>query len=156
MIKISDELIRQVAAKARNSKRKRLNYNFHKSYNEKVQRLLNVAYPGTYIRPHKHENPDKVEVFIILKGKVLIVEFSDKGKARDYCILDAKKGSRGVEIPARVWHSFICLEAGSCLYELKEGPYEPISDKNFALWAPVEGTKEATVFNERIVESLSV
>ena len=98
MIKISDKLIRQVAAKARNSKRKRLNYNFHKSYNEKVQRLLNVAYPGTYIRPHKHENPDKVEVFIILNGKVKIIVDNEE----DYL----EKGD-AVLIPVKAVHQMI-------------------------------------------------
>ena len=153
MIKITDTLIAGVAVKAKRSKRKRKNYNCHKAYSEKVQRRLNVAYPGTYIRPHKHENPDKVEIFIILKGRVLIVTFNDKGGVKERFLLDAKKGNRGVEIQPKVWHSLICLEEASCLYEVKEGPYEPLTDKNFAPWAPKEGTEAAALFNERILST---
>lgn len=156
MIKITGALIEKVAEEARLSKRKRMNYNFHKSSDESLQRLLNVAYTGTYIRPHKHESPDKTEAFIILKGRVLIAEFDEQGKLTDSFILDAKKGAMGVEIPARVYHAFICLEDASCLYELKEGPYIPNTDKNFAPWAPEEGTKEAERFNKKILQELKI
>ena len=154
MIRISDKLVSKVVRKAGLSPRKRCNYNFHKSYNDKLQRLLNAANPGTYVRAHKHEKPDKAEVFIILRGRVLIVEFDARGGVRDSYILDPKKGSYGVEIPPRAWHTLICLERGSCLYELKSGPYHPKAEKKFATWAPEEGTKAAGLFNQKIISYL--
>lgn len=42
MIKITAELISQLSGKAKSHSRKRLHHNFHKTYNEKVLRLLNA------------------------------------------------------------------------------------------------------------------
>ena len=156
MIRITDELVSMVSMEAKASARKRYNYNFHKSYNDPVQRFINALEPGTYLRPHKHENPDKVEIFIILKGRVLIVEFNDQGKIIDHCILDFEKGDKGVEIPPKVWHSFIALKEGSVLYEAKEGPFVPETGKIFAEWAPEEETRESFEFNNKILRELNV
>lgn len=156
MIKIGDELLAEISKKAKASPRRRMNYNFHKTYDAPLQRMLNAAEPGTYIRPHKHEDPDKIEIFIILRGSVVIVEFDDKGRIIDHLILDSGKGAKAVEIPPRVWHTFIALKTGSVLYEVKEGPYDKISDKNFAAWAPEEGAKEAPAFNEKILKELKI
>lgn len=148
-------LINQVAKKAKTAARKRINYNFHKDYNESIQRILNAANTQTYVRPHKHESPDKTEIFIILKGRVLCVEFNDSGKAIDHLFLDAAKGNFGVEIKPGTWHSFISLRDGSCVYEIKEGPYDPKADKQFAPWAPSEeDVEDGRRFNRGIIAQL--
>jgi len=104
MLKIvSPKLLAELSQKANNSPRKRLNHNFHDDLADPINRMLNAFEPGTYIQPHKHENPDKREVFIVLRG------------------------------------SLVVLETGSVVYEVKDGPYFPISDKNFGSWAPKEG-----------------
>ena len=72
---IDDKLIKPLTIKAANSVRKRTNYNFHKRNDDPLQRMLNVLQPGTYVQPHKHENPDKRETFIILQGRLLIILF---------------------------------------------------------------------------------
>jgi hypothetical protein len=61
-----------------------------------------------------------------------------------------------VEIPARVWHSIIVLESNSVLFEVKDGPYEALTDKNFAQWAPPEGDAHCDKFNENVLESISL
>lgn len=155
MIKINNQLVRRVAKEAKTASRKRINYNFHKDYNEGIQRILNAADIQTYVRPHKHESPDKTEIFIILKGRVLCVEFDDSGKIIDHLFLEAAKGNFGVEIKPGTWHSFISLENGSCVYEIKEGPYDPKADKRFASWAPAEDDVEgARRFNRGIIAQL--
>lgn len=156
MIKITESFIKNVTDKSKIAKRGRCNYNFHKSFDEKVQRFLNIADPGTYIRPHKHENPDKTEVFIILKGKAVMLEFSRNGKLVDYAMLDSKSGNFGAEVPPGVYHSFISLKKGTAVYEIKEGPFDPTADKLFAPWAPDEGTKEAQLFNKNIILKLKL
>jgi len=156
MIKLTNELINEVSKKAKEAARRRINYNFHKSYDDTLQRMLNAAEPGTYIRPHKHENPDKTEIFIILRGSVAMVEFDDAGQPTDHVILDPQKGAKAVEVAPGKWHSFITLKTGSVLYEVKDGPYIQMTDKNFAPWAPPEGTKEASEFNERILRKLNI
>ncbi|MDD5427648.1 MAG: WbuC family cupin fold metalloprotein [Candidatus Omnitrophica bacterium] len=156
MIKLTEELIRTVSDKAKASPRKRTNYNFHKNYDDVVQRLLNAAEPGTYIQPHKHENPDKNEVFIILNGSVVVVEFDDNGNVIDHAVLDPAHGVRAVEIPPGKWHTFITLKPGSVLYEVKDGPYDEKADKHFAPWAPAEGAPDAQEFNKKILEKLDL
>ncbi len=154
MMKITDKLISAVSDKAKTSIRKRCIYNFHNNTSDYIQRLINAAEPDTYVHPHKHENPDKIEIFLILKGRVLVIEFNDNGKITDHIILDSEKGNKGVEISPKTWHSFIVLKEGSVLYEIKEGPYIMETDKIFAEWAPEEGTKEGQEFNEKILSNL--
>lgn len=152
MIKITDKLISKVSKKARLSKRKRSNYNFHNTSSDNIQRFLNALEPGTYLRPHKHEDPDKVEVFLILSGRVMVIEFDDHGNIIDHILLDPDKGNRGVEIPPGSWHSFIVLEEGSVLYEIKGGPYVEETDKIFAEWAPEEGSGEVQLFKQELMD----
>lgn len=155
MIKITEDLMINLSDKAKNSTRKRINYNFHNSSNDHLQRFLNAAEPETYVRPHKHENPDKVEIFLILKGRVLVIEFDDNGKIIDHAILDSDEGNKGVEILPRTWHSIIVLQKDSILYEIKEGPYGMETAKIFAKWAPEEGTKESQEFNKNVLKIIS-
>lgn len=156
MIHITQQLLNAVTAEAEKSTRLRKNYNFHKELSDSLQRLLNAMEPGTYVQPHKHENPDKREVFIILSGRVLVVEFNDQGQIIDHVILDRDKGNYGVEIAHGQWHSLISLERGTIVYEIKDGPYRKIDDKNFADWAPAEGDPHADAFNQNILNQLNI
>ncbi len=151
MIKIDQSLIADLAEKARNSDRKRINFNFHKVPGDPLQRLLNVMQPGTYLQPHKHENPDKREVFIALTGKFLALEFDEQGNIADSMILDPLKGIYAAEVSARTYHTIICLEPDSAIYELKDGPYDPKDDKHFAPWAPREGAEGCNEFMKKIL-----
>jgi len=138
MLKIHTQLLDATSAKAKASARKRMNHNFHTELTDTLQRMLNALEPDTYIRPHKHENPDKHEVFILLRGKAAAFEFDDTGNVTDTFILDPLQGNFGVEIAPKVWHTVISLAENSMVYELKDGPYQPIDDKNFASWSPEE------------------
>jgi cupin fold WbuC family metalloprotein len=155
MIKIDGALIEELAGKAEDSKRKRINYNFHKELSDTLQRMLNVMEPGTYIRPHKHEDPDKREAFILLQGRAVVIEFDDNGEITDHVFLDPVLGRFGVEIPERTWHTIIVLEPHSVIYEVKDGPYSSIDDKNFAPWAPEEYTPETKEYNSKLLEKLT-
>lgn len=137
MITIDDRFIEQTTQKAKASPRLRMNHNFH-NLEDPVNRMLNAMEPGTYIQPHKHENPDSFEVFLCIRGRFLVVIFDDAGNMTDHTILDAREGKFGVEIPAKTYHSLASLETGSVAYEIKEGPYKPATAKNFASWAPAE------------------
>ena len=44
MLKITNRLISEVSKKAEISERKRSNYNFHRDYNDGIQRFLNARY----------------------------------------------------------------------------------------------------------------
>lgn len=156
MIKIDKDFISATSEKAKESDRRRMNYNFHKDASATLQRMLNAMEPDTYIQPHKHENPDKVEAFFVLTGKILLVEFDESGNITDHIILNPKTGNFGGEIPPRTWHTLISLEPGSIAYEVKDGPYDPSIDKNFALWAPAEGDPDCLEYNKMILKRLKI
>lgn len=154
MIRINDKLLSETSSKAQSSKRRRMNFNFHKEASANLQRMLNAMEPDTYIQPHKHEDPDKEEVFFVLRGRIVLIEFDDDGNIIDHEILDPLEGNYGGEISARKWHTLISLEEGSVAYEVKDGPYNPIDDKNFASWAPKEGDADCLKYNQELLEKL--
>lgn len=154
MIKITTDLLKSLSTEALSSVRKRKNLNFHTDESDPLQRMLNAVEPGSYVRPHKHINPDKREAFIILKGRMAVVEFDDKGAISDHIILDTSKGNYAAEINPASWHSVISLEKGSVYYEVKDGPYNLKMDKIFAEWSPKEGAAEAGKFMNEILEKI--
>ena len=149
---VSPELLNEVTQKAKVSLRKRMNHNFHDDLADPINRMVNAFEPGTYIQPHKHENPDKREVFILLSGSMVVVFFDNLGNATDFVLLNRYKGNYAVEIPAGVWHSLFALESGTIVYEVKDGPYLSMNDKNFASWAPKEGETECAEYLKLLTE----
>ncbi len=156
MIKIDDSFTSPLIKKSANSDRRRTIHNFHKEHSDTLQRMMNVMQKDTYIQPHKHENPDKREAFIIFKGKGVVIEFDDHGKVLDYFILDPTKGNHGCEVAENTWHTVICLEDNSIFYEVKDGPYNPTDDKNFATWAPKEGNAGCKEYNKQLIQKLGI
>jgi len=156
MIKIENDLLNEVSVKAKNSSRRRMNHNFHKDYSDTLQRLLNVMEPFSYIQPHKHESPDKREVFLILKGRMAVVEFNETGIITDHILLDPLMGTYGAEIAERTYHTIIALDPGTVAFEVKDGPYNAIDDKNFAPWAPKEGDPGARKYLKGILQKTGI
>lgn len=119
---IDNNLMNEVSAQAKSSPRLRMNYNFHKSLDEKCHRMLNAVEPGTEIPIHRH--PTKDETFVILKGKVKVTTYNNKRELQDLAILCQENGLYGVNIPKNVWHTLEAMEP-SMLFECKEGPFVP-------------------------------
>lgn len=143
---IDKELLDQLSEKARQSPRRRMNHNLHQSYDEPCQRLLNAMEPGSYIRPHRHLTPPKPECFLVVRGRLAAFIFTDDGTIERVIPFSAGSATLGVDIPAGVWHAVVSLESGSSFFETKPGPYLPPSDKDFAPWAPAEGSEEAPAY----------
>ncbi|MBI4039689.1 WbuC family cupin fold metalloprotein [Candidatus Daviesbacteria bacterium] len=141
IIPVDQKLISQVINTAKRSARRRSNYNFHQP-SEAVQRLINVFCQGTYAPPHQHSNPDKVELFIALDGRGVVVEFDDRGKVTRHCVIDSRGPVKACEIQPGTWHTVIGLSAVDVFYEIIEGPYNPSTHKKFAPWAPKEEDQE--------------
>lgn len=154
MIKIDDAFLDKTSVVARNSERLRKNYNFHPTHEDPLHRMLNAMEPGTYIQPHKHEDPDRFEVFLALRGSFVVITFDNNGNIADHTILDAGKGNYGVEIPARTYHTLIPLERNSVAYEVKAGPYLPATAKNFAPWAPAEGDPGVPAYLNQLMKKV--
>ena len=151
---IEEKLIKNLTEESKKSPRKRAIFRFHE-YQEPIQRMVNAIRPESYVRPHKHQNPDKVEGFVILKGKVAILRFDNKGKVLQAEILDEKGPVYGVDIPAGEWHMMIALKRNSVVYEVIQGPYNEKTHKKFAPWAPAEeNKKKAAVYLIKLKEKL--
>ncbi len=120
------------------SPRRRLNHNLHPQLDDPVQRFFNAMQPGTYVRPHRHTDPARWELFLILRGEVAVLLFDDQGRVQERHELAAAGDLIGIEIPPGAWHTLVAKQP-SVLFELKQGPYNPLSDKDFAPWAPAEG-----------------
>ena len=150
---IDNKLLNRLSLKSLESSRKRTNYNFHRSDDDLLQRMLNVVQPGSYVQPHKHENPDKREAFVILKGRMLVVLFNDSGNIIEHHILDRNSDVYGIEISPGTYHTIVALEKDTCVYEVKDGPYNPDDDKHFADWAPSEEqTEEGQFYLKKLVD----
>lgn len=147
---IDSALVYSVSAKTQTNVRLRMNYNLHAEMNDPVQRMVNALEPGTYLRPHKHSNPPKWELFFILKGRLAVFQFNKQGGIISKTVLNAAEGTYGVELEANVWHTVVSLEPGTIILECKEGPYQPLSENDFASWSP----KEEDPAKEKYIESL--
>ena len=120
---IDNNLIDSVVAQAKESPRLRMNYNFHESLDDKCHRLLNALEPRTVVPVHRH--PTKDESFVILRGKVRVSIYNDSGQVTESVVLSPADGKYGVDIAKNVWHGVECLESGSVIFEVKEGPFVP-------------------------------
>ncbi len=156
-MKILDEnLIKNLIKEAQNSSRKRTIFRFHRR-KELVQRMVNVIEPESYVPPHKHEKPDKVEAFVILKGRVAVLKFNNQGKIIQKEVLDEKGPIYGVDIAPGEWHNMVALKKHSAVYEVIQGPYKKKSHKKFAPWAPAEEEKsEAKKYLRNLKKSLGL
>ena len=76
---INEALLNETTGRAKQSPRLRMNYNFHEHLDDPVNRLLNALEPGTYLRPHRHLNPKKDEIFLLLRGRIAVFLFDNKG-----------------------------------------------------------------------------
>jgi len=153
---VNDEFIDLTSQQAQSSPRRRMNYNFHPKLEDPINRMLNAMEPGTYIQPHKHESPDRFEIFIALRGRFVVFVFDKEGRVSDHTILDAREGKYGVEIPPKTYHTLFSLEPGSVAYEIKEGPYMPSTAKNFASWAPAEGDAAVKPFMQNLLDMAGI
>jgi cupin fold WbuC family metalloprotein len=141
---IDDALIARTAEAAQASPRRRMNHDYHAAH-EVVQRMLNALRDDSYVRPHRHADPDKVEVFLALQGRFLVLTFDEAGGVADHHVIGPEGPVRGVEIPPRTWHALLALDPVAVAYEVIQGPYDPATHKAFAPWAP-EDAEEGLVW----------
>jgi len=120
---IDENLLNNVTDEARRSPRLRMNYNFHKSLDDKCHRFLNAMEMGTIVDIHHHVTKD--ETLVVLRGKVCVKTFDDEGKVLESLVLCPRDGRFGVDIPRDTWHTVECLEPNTVLFEVKEGPFVP-------------------------------
>lgn len=156
MIQLIDRgLIERVTADARTSTRRRMNHNFHESAADNPHRFLNVILRGSYVRPHRHLRHPKSEGFLAIEGEGLVLRFDDAGAVTEQYRIGrgAECDGVGVDIAPGVWHTVAALSEVLVCYEVKPGPWDPATDKEFAAWAPEEGSPDAAAWLSAILKS---
>jgi len=143
---ITRELLAQVSAEARQNQRLRQNHNMHPSNESRCHRLLNAIEPGSYIRPHRHLDPEKDEGFVLMSGRLGIVTFTESGEVAETTVLSHATGHLAADIPHGVYHTALSLESGTVFYEIKAGPYRTLNEEETVAWAPEDGDPRAHVF----------
>jgi cupin fold WbuC family metalloprotein len=141
---LTRSLLANLCDEAQASDRKRKNYNFHE-HSERVQRFLNVLQPGTYVRPHRHLRSDGVngfEFFLVLQGAIGMLVLDESGTVVRSERLEADGEQKGIELAEGLFHTLVVLEPNSVILELKEGPYQPSTDKDFLQMFPPEGAAD--------------
>lgn len=151
---INQDLLSGVCENAIITPRKRLNFNFHE-LQDRAQRMLNAIEPDSYVCPHRHLDPPKDEGFLVLQGKGAAIIFEDDGDIKEILLMDPAQKKWGVDIPAGIYHTVISLQPGTVFYEVKSGPYEALTDKGFAPWAPREGEKESKKYLQYLHQSVA-
>lgn len=147
---ISKDLLEGAVAVSNSSPRRRVIQPIHRDESATLQRMLNAVQPGSYIPPHRHLEPPKAESWIVLRGALAFFTFDDAG-AIEQC-LEVRAGGEvfGVDLEPGVYHTFFALEPDTVVYEVKNGPYSPDTDKAFPDWAPREGGDGASEYLARL------
>lgn len=128
---INKTLLDEVTRQAKESSRLRMNYNFHDSLEAKAQRLLNALEPGTLLPIHRH--PHTAETYLLLRGKIRVIYYNNQKEVTESAILDPRCGMYGIHIPPNQWHTLEVLEEGTVIFEVKDGPYVPLGEKDMLL-----------------------
>lgn len=160
---LSDSLIHSLKDKASASPRLRINHNFHSGPGDNPHRFLNVLARNTYIQPHRHSQPPKAESFIVIEGYVAFLILNDEGAVTESYILGSgplpelpaslaqSPIARGIDVAAGVWHTLLALTPYAVCYEVKPGPWDPKTDKEFAPFAPAEGDDEVAAYLRKLL-----
>jgi len=151
---VTHELLHQLTESARISPRLRKNHNLHTGDESRCHRLLNAIEPASYIRPHRHLDPEKDEAFILLSGRLGIILFSDTGAITETVVLSQEGGVLAADVPHGVFHTVLSLEPGTVFFEAKAGPYLPLNAAEIAAWAPAEGDPGVAGYLEELQTSL--
>ena len=135
---ISTALLDELAAKAASSPRRRAHHNLHTSPADPVQRFVIVAWRDSYVRPHRHWT--KSELVTVIRGQFEMVLFDDTGHITSRHVVGEGTPNIAYELPEGTLHTLLPLTDGAAFLEVKEGPYDPATAAEFALWAPEEGS----------------
>ena len=123
---ITQQILDELSAKARASERLRMNMDLRNGPEDLSQRMLNALEPGTVMPIHRHR--DSSETVVIVRGKIQWVFYDENGNETERVVLDADGDPRMLNVEQDRWHSLVCLESGSVLYESKDGPYHPLEE----------------------------
>ena len=126
---LDKQFLDSLTLKAKENDRLRMNYNLHDSFESKAQRLFNGLEPGTFLPVHRHSHSS--ESYILIRGALRVTLYDDDdGNVIEIGELDLTKNVFGIHIPKNTWHKVEVLQSGTVIFEVKDGPYMPLTEKD--------------------------
>lgn len=127
IMKITKAILDDLTAKAKVSERLRMNLDLRDTASDGSQRMLNAIEPGSVLPIHRHQKTS--ETIVCLRGKLRIEYYDELERiCTDSFVIEHGGGIVAVNIPIGQWHTVHALESGTCVLEMKNGGYKPISD----------------------------
>ena len=139
--RLQESEIRMVTDKAIQSSRRRHAEILHRPGDE-LNRVINCICCPSYMRPHLHPGPEKIEEITVLQGTLSLLFFGDLGQVVGSKTLSVE-GERFIRVPAFAWHTYVIGSKICITYETMKGRYDPLTWKQMAPWAPEENTEES-------------
>lgn len=127
-MKITQTLMDELTAEAKDSPRLRMNRDLRNSPEDKSQRMLNAIEPGSPLPIHRHMKSS--ETVVCLRGHLREIFYNNKGEVTDVIDLAPNSDCVALNIPIGQWHTVEVLESGTVIMEVKDGAYEPIGPKD--------------------------
>lgn len=138
IVKLDNNLFDEILGKAIVSPRKRMHYDLRTQIEPEVvamgwqdssQRMLNVLMPETVIPIHRHTETS--ETVIVCRGAVREEFYDPEGNKIAEYVLEAGGDCPGVQVPKGMYHTCVCLEPGSVIFEAKDRAYDPVGTEEF-------------------------
>ena len=123
---IDNKILDDLSAQAKKNPRLRQAMDLRNSPEDLSQRMLNALEPGTVMPIHRHHGSS--ETVVVLRGKIEWIFYDNDGNETERVALDANGEPRMLNVERDIWHSLVCLEEGSVLFESKDGAYAPLEE----------------------------
>ena len=127
-MRIDNELLGALIAKAKESERLRMNLDMRTSANDGSQRMLNALEPDTVLPIHRHRF--STETVVMVRGSLKEIFYNDEGEVTDTILMQAGGDCPALQIPMGQWHTVEVLEPGTVIFEAKDGAYTPLADED--------------------------
>lgn len=125
--KITQAVLDNLTKEAKELPRLRKHMDLRNNAEDQSQRMVIAIEPGSVVPIHRHQKTS--ETIVCLRGKI-VVEFYDDFEriCTESIILTPNGQTVAVNIPIGQWHTAHALESGTVIMEMKDGPYEPLTD----------------------------
>ena len=126
---IDNIILDKLTAQAKESPRLRMNLDLRNSDADSSQRMLNVLMTDTVIPIHRHTETS--ETVIVCRGKVREEFYDAEGNKTAEFVMEAGGECPGIQVPMGQYHTLVCLEDGSVIFEAKDRAYDPVGTEEF-------------------------
>ena len=152
---LDNKLFDEILLRAQESPRRRMNFDLRTQaqipgqagndvqgdagnveWKDQSQRMLNVLMTDTVIPIHRHN--DTSETVIVCRGKVREEFYDAEGNRTAEFVLEAGGECPGIQVPMGQYHTLVCLEDGSVIFEAKDRAYDPAGTEDFWVRTKIE------------------